>query len=343
MTAVFPRAGRALRLGLVVAALLLGVCLTAGPEALAQSSLVPPPDAAAEEAAPSGPWRSLQLYAAQVQEDLRRRLPGAFRLLEVDAVEGAALLVFLSFLYGVFHAVGPGHGKIVISTYLLANESAVKRGILLAFLAALVQGLVAVVLVGGLKLVLDVTNRTVDAAAEALESASYAMIALVGCWLLRSLLSRTGVLLAGNSVAAGPETGHGPGQAEDGACCGHNHSLDPALLSRKGLGAKAWGIVAAVGLRPCLGAILVLVYATFHGLFLVGVAATAAMSFGTAVTVSALAVMTLYSKRLAIAALGGRSRWVEHAYRGLGFAGALLLILLGGVLFFGSLGGSRPF
>lgn len=341
MTAAPPRPGRALRLGLVVASLLLGFCLIAGPEALAQNSLLPPPEAAAEEAAPSGPWRSLQLYAAQVQEDLRRRLPGAFRLLEVDAVEGAALLVFLSFLYGVFHAVGPGHGKIVISTYLLANESAVKRGVLLAFLAALVQGLVAVVLVGGLKLVLDVTNRTVDAAAEILESASYAMIALVGCWLLWSLLTRTGALLAGNSVAAGPETGHG--HAEDRASCGHNHSLDPALLSRRGLGAKAWGIVAAVGLRPCLGAILVLVYATFHGLFLVGVAATAAMSLGTAVTVSALAVMTLYSKRLAIAALGGRSRWVDHAYRGLGFAGALLLILFGGVLFLGSLGGSRPF
>ena len=63
---------------------------------------------------------------------------------------------------------------------------------------------------------------------------------------------------------------------------------------------------------------------------------------GTAATVSALAVMTLYSKRLAVAALGGKSRWVDITYQVLGFGGALLLILLGGVLFVSALGASRP-
>jgi ABC-type nickel/cobalt efflux system permease component RcnA len=127
---------------------------------------------------------------------------------------------------------------------------------------------------------------------------------------------------------------------------------NPALLaaataaderrSLAGAVSKAAGIVLAVGVRPCSGAVLVLLFALAHGVFLAGVAATFAMAFGTAVTVSALAVLTLYSKRLALAAVGANGRWVETAYSGFAVLGAGLLLLLGAALFWASLGASAP-
>lgn len=298
-----------------------------------QTALVPQLEVSGAQA-PSGPWQALLAYIHQMQGDLHRQLAGAVRALKGDAAGEAVLfLIALSFLYGVFHAVGPGHGKAVISTYLLANESVVRRGIALAFFASFVQGLTAIALVGLLAVLLDMSGLRVSASVGVLESASYALVALVGFWLLWSFLRP---LFAHGRGAEGHDHGAGCGG------CGHNHAPDPALLSRQGLSSKGWGIVTAVGLRPCSGAVLVLLFALAQGVFVAGVAATAAMSLGTALTVSALALLTLWSKRLAIAAVGRRSHWVDTVYRFLGFGGAVLLILLGGALFVTSLQMSSP-
>ncbi|WP_420346712.1 nickel/cobalt transporter [Pelagibius sp.] len=320
-----------------VLAIVLALALLAAlsPAADAQSALVPPPQAAAEETS-GGPWQTALQYLHQKQGELHRRLATAVRALKGEN-GGAALLflITLSFLYGIFHAAGPGHGKAVISTYLLANESAVRRGIALAFLAAFVQGLTAVVLVAVLAVFLDMSGLKVTAAVGTLESASYALVAAVGFWLLWSVARRRRSERAEAHAAGGGSGGHADG-------CRHNHLPDPALLSGRGLLSKAGGIVAAVGLRPCSGAVLVLLFALFHGVFAAGVVATAAMSFGTAATVSLLALATLYSKRLAFAAMGAKSRWIDTTYRLLGLGGAVLLILLGLGLFATSLGPAPP-
>jgi ABC-type nickel/cobalt efflux system permease component RcnA len=324
---------RALRRLLAVVALCLAVALPGA--AAAQTPLVAPggnPPAAAET---GGLWQRSLALVHDTQRDLHRQLAAAVRGLKEGGFTAAGLLIGLSLLYGVFHAVGPGHGKAVISAYLLANESAVRRGVLLAFLASLVQGLSAILLVVVLALVLDMAGVAVRESVGTLESASYALVAAVGLWLLASLLRRR------------PQAGHGhvhdPG-------CGHHHLPDPTLLERaaaggrglRGLVGKATGLVLAVGIRPCSGAVLVLLFALAHGVFLAGVAATFAMALGTAVTVSALAVLTLYSKRLALAAVGARQHWVEAAYRGLGLLGAGLLFLLGAALFWTSLAPGGP-
>lgn len=313
-------------------ALLLSIVLVLWSDvpATAQTALVPPPEASSGQS-PSGPWQDLLIYIHQMQGDLHRRLAGAVRALRGDATgEAAVFLLVLSFLYGVFHAAGPGHGKAVISTYLLANESVVRRGVALAFLAAFMQGLTAIALVGLLAVLLDMGGLRVTASVGVLESASYALVALVGFWLLWSLLRPLSGL--GRATQA-----HG-----HGADCGHNHAPDPALLSPGGLLSKGWGIVTAIGLRPCSGAVLVLLFTLAQGVFVAGIAATAAMSLGTAVTVSSLALLTLWSKRLAVAAMGQRSHWVDTFYRLLGFGGATLLILLGGALFVMSLQMTNP-
>ncbi|HIP79528.1 MAG TPA: hypothetical protein EYH07_13840 [Kiloniellaceae bacterium] len=161
----------------------------------AQSALVPAPqtivqETAGQEAA-GGPWQTTLQYLHQKQGELHRRLASAVRGLKGEGGQQALLfLLALSFLYGVFHAVGPGHGKAVISTYLLANERAVRRGIALAFLASFVQGLTAIALVAVLAVLLDMSGLRVTSAVGMLESASYALVAAVGfCFSGRSCAS----------------------------------------------------------------------------------------------------------------------------------------------------------
>lgn len=332
---------RALRRLLAAAWLGLALSLALCPAgaAVAQTPLVPPrTDAPAAAAEPAGLWQRGLVLLHDTQRDLHRQLAAAVRGLKEGGAAAAALLIGLSLAYGVFHAVGPGHGKAVISAYLLANEQAVRRGVLLAFLASLVQGLSAVALVGVLAVLLGLAGVTVRDSVGTLETASYALVAAVGLWLLVSLLRRR------------PHDGHshgdahGQGPRHEG--CGHHHLPDPALPERpmrRSLLGKAGGLVLAVGIRPCSGAVLVLLFALAHGVFLAGIAATFAMALGTAVTVSALAVLTLCSKRLALAAAGARQQWVEAAYRGLALLGAALLFLLGAGLLWTSLAPQGPF
>lgn len=294
-------------------------------------------------AAPDSLWRQGLAWLHDSQRSLHRQLAGAVRGLKEGGFGATALLVGLSLLYGVFHAAGPGHGKAVISTYLLANERAVRRGVLLAFLASLVQALSALLLVGVLAVALDMAGVAVRDSVGVLESASYLLVAAVGLWLLAGGLRRPQAHHDGHHHAHDHTHAHDHGPAD----CGHNHLPDPAVLEsaaagRRGRLGKAGALVLAVGIRPCSGAVLVLLFALAQGVFLAGVAATFAMALGTAVTVSALAVLTLVSKRLALAAVGARQHWVEATYRGLGFAGAAALFLLGAALFWASLAPEGP-
>ena len=82
-------------------------------------------------------WINLQ------QQEFYRALAGALKAMRTDGSK-MWLLVGLSFAYGIFHAAGPGHGKAVISSYMVANEVALRRGILLSFVSAFLQGLTAI-------------------------------------------------------------------------------------------------------------------------------------------------------------------------------------------------------
>ena len=82
------------------------------------------------------------------QSEFYREMSATIRAAKSD---GSAVwtLLAISFAYGIFHAAGPGHGKAVISSYLVANEETARRGIVLSFASAMLQALVAVALVGG--------------------------------------------------------------------------------------------------------------------------------------------------------------------------------------------------
>ncbi|MGJ0507247.1 MAG: nickel/cobalt transporter [Methylocystis sp.] len=243
-----------------------------------------------------------------------------------------------SFAYGAFHAAGPGHGKAVLTSYMVANEVQLKRGLLLAGLAALLQGIVAIALVAIAALVFNATAGQMTSAAQTIELASYVAIAALG---LRLVWTKGRALAAALRAPAPPASGasgasrfvceaiddpahiHGPG-------CGHAHALDPATLSGPGFRWRdALATVVAAGLRPCSGAILVLVFTLSQNMLLAGAGAVMAMSAGTALTTGAIATAAVYAKDLALRVSGDGARRTALIARGAELLAALLVFGLG--------------
>jgi len=268
-------------------------------------------------------------------------------------------LVGLGFAYGVFHAAGPGHGKAVIASYMMANDRALRRGIALAFLAALMQGAVAVALVSVAAFVFNSTAAEMNRAANTLALTSYVGIAVIGAWLVwkkgRALVGALrryfahheviagGALYAGAPWRTGSTASSSTYRAFVPGCdvvvdeaCGHDHAPDPSLLGEGFSWRGAAATVLAAGARPCSGAILVLVFSFARNVFPAGVAAVFAMSLGTALTTGALAWAAVFAKGLAIRFAAGEDSRVALIARGFEFTAALLVLGFGVALLVGS-------
>ena len=313
---------------------------------------------------------------AMWQSHFYRQLTGAVRAWQQDGW-AAWLLLGLSFAYGVFHALGPGHGKAVLAAYVLANRETVKNGAILALLSAFLQALVAITLVGIAAGVLNVSGLALTRATWWLEIASYAMMVALGAWLVfrqmirpvwrwltqRLARASAATLQSGASHSAQSDQrihhdhrdhhhahdhhhhhdhdgrhaqqDHQPLRAHQAhrelspsaapklamplqpldmhqhdEHCGHLHAPDPAMLTGRLTWSKASSAILAVGLRPCTGAIFVLVFSLAQGFFLAGVAAALAMGLGTGLTVAALTTASLWLNHATVSVVGGQQRVV---------------------------------
>lgn len=285
---------------------------------------------AAPAAAPSITLPAPLARALGVVVSLQSELNAKLRAALAAARDGtswrpAFAIVLLSFLYGVFHAVGPGHGKAVLGSYFLTRRAQVLHGLGASFLSAAVQAVSAIVLVGLLIAVFDVSARRILDHAATLEMLSYGAIMLLGLWMAWGIASGRH-----HCHAHGPAHDHG--HAHDHAHDHHHdhdhaegHTQRPALRQR-------WPLLMtsiAVGLRPCSGAILVLLFTLANGMLLTGVVSTFAMAFGVALTVSIVTLASLGLQRSASLAGGRMTALAGRLYRGAALAGALLIALLG--------------
>jgi ABC-type nickel/cobalt efflux system permease component RcnA/ABC-type uncharacterized transport system substrate-binding protein len=252
----------------------------------------------------------------------------------------------VSFLYGIVHAAGPGHGKVVISSYLLANEARVRRGVEIAFLAALAQAVVAVALIGVMAVVLNMTSMAITGTAKLFEAGSFALVALLGVYLLVRKGREAWAVLRGGDAHAHHhhhhDHGHGHDHAHDqvGHDLGHGHGHQCAATAPAKAGEGLSGAAAAifsVGLRPCSGALVVLVFALSQGVFWAGVASTFVMAVGTAITVAALAALAVGAKGIASRLAGAEGRRPAQVMLGLEIVAALFITAMGAVLFAGAL------
>jgi nickel/cobalt exporter len=313
------------------------------------------------------------------QSEFYREMSSTIRAAKSD---GSAVwtLLAISFAYGIFHAAGPGHGKAVISSYLVANQETARRGIVLSFASAQMQSLVAVAIVAIFAWLLNATAKTMCGAEKVIEIASYALIAAFGARLVwtkgggffRALQARQPALRPAMALAAAAPHDHGHGHDDhhhDHAHahvahhdhghdrdhddhghdhdhvhdehCGHSHGPTPSELAGPGGWRRGFGAILTVGIRPCSGAILVLVFALAQGLFWAGIAATFVMGLGTAITVATIAVIAVSAKDLAQRLSGAGEGGGALIMRGLEFGAAGLVLLFGVGLLFGYIAAER--
>jgi nickel/cobalt exporter len=271
----------------------------------------------------------------------------------------------------------------VISSYLVANEETWVRGVVLSFLSAMMQAIVAVTVVGIAAVLLHASASTMNSAVNWIETLSYTLIILVGARLLwvkgRAFIAALRELgrpsaAVGAAVtpahaahdhhvhehdehcdhdhhahAAAPghdahgdhdhehshhDHSHHDHDHDDASAWGHAHAPEPKELAGPGGWRRGLTAIVAVGLRPCSGAILVLVFALAQGLFWVGVASTFVMGLGTFITVAAIATIAVGARAWAQRIAGARSSYGTLAMRGIE-AGAAVVIMGFGALLLG--------
>jgi nickel/cobalt transporter (NicO) family protein len=305
-----------------------------------------------------------------------RALSGLIRAAKTD---GSAYwgLMGISFIYGIFHAAGPGHGKAVISSYLLANEETWRRGIALSFASALLQALTAVVLVAIAAVLIGATAKMMGDTVRVIEMVSYTLIVLLGARLI--WVKGRGFLRALHAVRSGPEPAlataadhaphvraahanchrpdhshhdhadhdrahghhHAADEEEDVLPWGHAHGPEPEELAGPGGWRRGLSAIIAVGLRPCSGAIIVLVFALAQGLFWAGVASTFVMGVGTAITVAAIATLAVAAKAAVKRFAAARAGYGSLVVRGVEVGAALAVMAFGVLMLTGTMASER--
>jgi nickel/cobalt transporter (NicO) family protein len=334
----------------VVAAILLAAALTDWAFAQGGPFGIPRPQNAPVPVGGIAGW----LLAKQ--GEFYRQFSGLIRAAKADG-SAAWSLLGLSFLYGIFHAAGPGHGKAVISSYVVANDETWRRGVILSFASALLQAVVAVLIVGIAAAVLNATAATMNSAVNVIETVGYGLIVIIGArlsWVklrgfIAALRARNRPLSeVGAAVTASPDGydhnhdgdhhHHGdahPHEHEHTSDCGHAHAPAPDELAGPGGWKRGLSAIIAVGLRPCSGAILVLVFALAQGLFWVGVGSTFMMGLGTFITVAAIATAAVGARAWANRFATTPSGYGTLALRGIESAAAVLVMIFGVLLLAG--------
>ena len=307
-----------------------------------------------------------------------RALSGLIRASKTD---GSAYwgLMGISFIYGIFHAAGPGHGKAVIASYLLANEETWRRGIALSFASALLQALTAVVIVAIAAVLIGATAKMMGDTVRVIEMVSYMLIVLLGARLIwvkgRGFLHALHAVRSGSEPAAAETAAdhaphvhaahanchhhdhshhdhadhdhahghhhHAADEEEDVLPWGHAHGPEPEELAGPGGWRRGLSAIVAVGLRPCSGAIIVLVFALAQGLFWAGVASTFVMGVGTAITVAAIATLAVAAKAAAKRFAAARNGYGSLILRGVEVGAALAVMAFGVLMLTGTIVSER--
>ncbi|OOF71159.1 zinc transporter permease subunit ZevB [Rodentibacter caecimuris] len=257
-----------------------------------------------------GPWLFIQV--AQWQKVINQLMSGYLhQIKDQDTQIAGVWLIVVSFCYGVLHAVGPGHGKFIIGSYLSTHQSRLKNAMGLSFLSSLVQGIVAIMATSVLVVVLKLSSSYFKLSQLWLERSAFILLLLLGffwCYqsLLKFWLSKKTKRLKINRINSAPLSPIKNIVKNDRTfvanycSCGHQHLPDNHQLQL----AQDWRskclIILSIGMRPCSGAIFILFLSYMLDLYFWGILAALVMSFGTGLTLSAFALLVIYARKTAI-------------------------------------------
>lgn len=292
-------------------------------------------------------WPQILLQSIIWQKTLHQEMTALLQQVATHPHKAGLTLMGFSLLYGVLHALGPGHGKIVIATFLATHPTKVKTSLQLTLAASVVQGGVAIMLVTLMLVVFGLSSRQLHLSSYWLEKGSYLLVAGLGLWLCWRAISNIARALrpapAINILRITPDHQHG-----ENCGCGHQHMPDNQMLEKAVNGKTKAMVVLSMGLRPCSGAIMMLLFSKVIGVYSWGVLSALAMAVGTAMTVSAMALLVQLSRALALKMSRGASPvgWQKVGWSGLSLVGGVILVAIGLMLWLSAQpamsGGIRP-
>ena len=279
-----------------------------------------------------GGMGDLSRWANAQQRETQNALAQGLRAVRAGEAGAWATLMGLCAAYGFFHAVGPGHGKLVIGGYGAAARVTAWRLSALALASSVAQAVAAILLVGAGALVLGWSRtQMTDAADKVLAPASYIAIALVGAWLLIRGARRAFATVATHATehahahAHSHAHDHAHGVDADGNCetCGHAHAPSVAQVEAVTSWRDAAAIVFSIAIRPCTGAGFLLILCFALGIPWAGFAGALGMGLGTASVTVLVAVAAVSARTSALSGFSG-----EGAVRAM----ALIEVVAGGFI-----------
>ncbi|WP_235801293.1 nickel/cobalt transporter [Vibrio orientalis] len=195
------------------------------------------------------------IFAFDVQRGLSGELGELIYDIQENKEDVAIAFIASSFIYGVFHAFGAGHGKVLITSYLLTNQGTIPKAIGICFVTSMIQTFVAIVTVEIMLAIFASSMRDIHSAIETTITLSYVFVIGVGAYIM------------------------------------YQASRLPLVQER-----SVYGIMAAVGMRPCTGAVMVIMLANMIGLRGIGIISAIVMAGGTAFTTSVITCLAVSGK-----------------------------------------------
>ncbi|MDA8490745.1 nickel/cobalt transporter [Kluyvera sp. Awk 3] len=268
-------------------------------------------------------WNTFIQWCLATQITLHRYLVMYLLQLNNHEYSGGLWLLVGAFLYGVLHAIGPGHGKFIVTTYLSTNKESLLAARVVPFIGSLMQGISAILFVFILAVGFNLASGDLSTSRWYVEKISAVMIGAFGLFIiyqaLRSLRPRRLAI-----SALKPLHQHGEN-------CGCGQHGVGTLLAESDWKTRL-GVILAIGARPCSGAIMILMFANALGIVTWGIAAVMTMALGTALSILGLSLAVRYARERTVAMFGGVSgpRWVIPAVK---IAGGAMLIVFAIVLY----------
>ncbi|MGL4724282.1 MAG: nickel/cobalt transporter [Scandinavium sp.] len=269
-------------------------------------------------------WPAFLQWCLATQITLHRYLVMYLLQLNNHQYSGGVWLLVGAFVYGVLHAIGPGHGKFIVTTYISTHNESQLAARVVPFIGSLMQGVSAILFVFILAVGLNLASGDLSESRWYVEKISAVLIGSFGAFVIwQALKSLRPRKLSIQSLK--PLHDHG-----DRCGCGH-HGVG-ADLAQADWKTRA-GIVLAIGARPCSGAIMILLFSNALGIVTWGIIAVMVMALGTALSILGLSLAVRYARERTVALFGESANprpWLVPAIK---IVGGLLIVLFAVVLF----------
>lgn len=267
-------------------------------------------------------------FATENQHWVQNALAAALRRLKSGDYAALTALWGLCFAYGFFHAAGPGHGKLVIGGYGLGRRVPLRRLAGLAVASSLAQALSAVILVYAGLFALGWTREQMQGLADtAMSHVSNAAVAGIGLWLLWRGLRSLGRLRPKPAPIADLSGLGVPLDHVHDEHCGHVHGPTLEQAAQVKSLRDALMVVGAIAIRPCTGALFLLILTWRLGIDWAGIIGALIMGLGTASITLLVAVASVSLRESVLAQAAGGPAMARMLAMVEALAGALVLAL----------------